>query len=674
MKAMGNRIQDICEVRLLLTLLIFIPVLGFAQTKEQESEMVTIRNQATFLHAEAEGETAEQAKKNAVKALMDAVMTEFGSALPNTIDRSSLEAEAASAMSQSKVSFNPELVEWERRRTFYAFAYISKINAQRFLATKVTQAFRDVSKFTFADAYADDQQTAVSNAQSALIQQFQVTVDASQSLTETETNNEYNSAFQSQTKAFSRMSLIGLKQLTFTVGEQSYAFVYISHEDKEESFLVAKNKVISLVQEGAKQEGYGNFSRAAKNYYIGYILADTYYKPIDYTFEDGSKTNNLKQALKSKVEDYLQTVDIEVKPAYEIAEQNIAAPFVAKRGSDRMNGVVYQYSVQGYDYVNTINYGRGKFEFTDYYPVERIEVFPVRFIFDLQEEMAANPTLAELEPDRKFFIVRPIEVDFSNVFKVTIEAYFNGIDVTFSLHTRNVSAFTAKWEFGDGFEEIGLNPTHTYNELKQFPVKVTVNGDNFLTDTKIVDLEEGVLKSGAQRLMAAVAPPRVTPIQVPAPMKEVELKDTTTVPEPVVEEAEEVAEQDSVIAIPEPEVQQDTVVTVPEPEPVAEEPVAMEKPEELAPDLFQSLMKYKSFTGLMRVLQAKQKQGELEFAGKQSDLFDSSGALVIVADQKRVYDHMLFVSNRYIKLSNGEEIVNLAEKYSGKYMIWVQKN
>jgi hypothetical protein len=51
----------------------------------------------------------------------------------------------------------------------------------------------------------------------------------------------------------------------------------------------------------------------------------------------------------------------------------------------------------------------------------------------------------------------------------------------------------------------------------------------------------------------------------------------------------------------------------------------------------------------------------------------SSGALVIVADKQKVYAYLLFAANRYLDLKTGEEIVNLKDKFSGKYQIWVQK-
>ena len=687
---------------------IFAPLSLWAQTDSQKTEMERIRASSTYLYVESsEQENAEAAKSEVLKKLSDLIMQNYGTSLPQTIDRSSLEGESEARQSISRKNFNPLVVEWDRRgRKFYAFAYIQKVEAQRYLALLATAPFRNTGQFTFADAYAKEQQIAISTAQGNLITQFQVNIETSQSSSISEVNGKVDEAFSSQTKAFSRMNLIGLKQLTFTVGEQAYAFVYISNEDKEESFAAARNKVISIVKEGEKQEGWGNYSRAAKQYYIAYILSDTYYKPIEYTFGDGTQSKNLKQVLKSRVEDYLQTVDIEIKPAYEIAEQNIVAPFIIKKGNDRMNDVIYQYEVQGYDYVNPVQYGRGKLEFTDFFPVERREIIPMRFQLDITEDMQANPTLAELAPTRKFVVVRPIEVDFSNVFKVTVEAIFNGIDVTFSLYTRNVVETTAKWSFGDGYEVVSLNPTHTYNEMRQFPVTVVVNGDDFLTDTKIVDLEQGILRSGQNAVMAAVASVSAVTVQPDLPTLTVAATDSMTtesMASVVVDSLKKASPDTTVIAVPDSAVVAETIVVVDTtkveevvvekpvapvvvkdtvvvkkvvevaPQPVVEKDTkAIEKPEELADDVFKELMKYKSFRGLTTVLARKKEAGEIQF-GNQKDIFDSSGAMVVVADQKKVYDYLLFAGNRYISLTTGEEIVNLSDKFKNKYQIWVQK-
>ena len=78
-------------------------------------------------------------------------------------------------------------------------------------------------------------------------------------------------------------------------------------------------------------------------------------------------------------------------------------------------------------------------------------------------------------------------------------------------------------------------------------------------------------------------------------------------------------------------------------------------------------------SGLLTYLRARQEQQILTF-GKQADIIDSDGAMILVADQEKVFDRLIFSQNRYYSVASGEEISSLSEKFRGKYLIWVKRN
>jgi len=77
--------------------------------------------------------------------------------------------------------------------------------------------------------------------------------------------------------------------------------------------------------------------------------------------------------------------------------------------------------------------------------------------------------------------------------------------------------------------------------------------------------------------------------------------------------------------------------------------------------------------GLLTYLKTQKERNELTF-GKQADILDSEGSLILVADQEKVYERLIFSQNRFYMINSGEEIPSLVEKFNGKYLIWVKRN
>jgi hypothetical protein len=642
-----------------------------AQSREVEDQIEQLKQRSDVIYVQVESEISKQdALQQANLKLKREILQKYGRKVQmgsGSMDDLELKVQLQKVPVESKTFY------WDRRRSFHIFAYVTQEAAQQYVIDRTTFVYRDPDKYTFANATHPDAETALNQARSNLITQFQVTVQSEQTSVISEVNGEIDDRFKSQTRAFSKMSLNGLKTLTFDVGDQTYAFAYISHEDKEASFSTAKNRVLSLVEEGERQWEWGNYSRAINNYYRAYILSDAYYQSIPYEFKDGTTTKDLQETLRLKVEGFFQTMDVEMHPAYEIAEQDIVAPFKIKKGEDLVNKITYKYDVQGYNNVGAINYGKGKLEFTNYYPNERVEVFPVQFGVDITQEVESDPVLQELAPARKFFVERPVRVDFSNVFKVTIEAYFDGVDITYSVHTRNLVATTAKWEFGDGETTVGLNPTHQYNELKIFPVSVVVNGDPALTDTKYIDLEQGILRNNPPKPLLASAAQQDVAVRTESAAEvpqdstaDISSSDPTadsTMASPEEEESNVAADTSKTVA-DNSDQNVETKAVVPE--------VKQETYKDHMTNKLAKIAEYRSMQGLLVTLKRMKKEGQIEY-GKQTDLFDSEGALVIIADRRKVYDHLIFMNNRYIRTDTGEEMVDLSKRYSGKFQIWVKE-
>ncbi|MGM0589985.1 MAG: PKD domain-containing protein [Bacteroidota bacterium] len=641
-----------------------------AQSREIEDKIERIKQRSNVVYVQVSSDLSKQdAEEKAMLELKESVLQRYGSNVAvgsGSIDDLQLKLEL------KKVGLDARTFYWDRRRDHYIFAYVEEEQAQQYVIDRATFAFRDPDSYTFSNATHPDEETALNQARANLITQFQVTVQAEQRSQITEVNGEVNDKFSSQTRAFSKMSLIGLKTMTFNIGDNTYAFAYISHEDKEESFAAAKNRVLSLVQEGERQWNWGNYSRAVNNYYRAYILSDAYYKPITYEFSNGNSTKDLQETLRLKVEEFFQTMEVDVRPAYEIAEQDIVAPFKLKKEDDLVNRVTYKYEVQGYSHVNQINYGKGKLEFTNYYPNERVEVFPVEFGIDISQELESDPVLRELEPARKFFVSRPIQVDFSNVFKVTIQAYFDGVDITYSVETRNLVATTAQWDFGDGETTVGLNPEHSYKRLGVFPVNVVVNGDSKLSDTKYLDLEQGILRNDPPQTLLASAESTQTPSSAPTTAQPTPSAENSSQPlesEASVKDSVTTSGQDSSDDTSEQEEESKQTALVKQVSDVKQETYR-----DYITDTYKKITEYRSLGGLSTTLKRLQKKGTIEY-GKQSSLFDSEGALVIVADLQKgtVIDFLIFKENRYIRTKTGEEMTNLNEKYSGKRTLWVKE-
>lgn len=655
-----------------------------AQDKEVKKRIENIKSQPEMIYVEMTADDATTAREKAEDALLKEVNNRL-THLNMLGEEGDDFQELRNKIGQTKVKLDYQSLSWTSWRKATVFAYISRTDAKMYTINKATYPIRNSRDYTFAEAKSPTEQEALGLARSNLITQFYVRVQSQQQSVIREENDEVDESFESQVRATSKMSLIGLKTQTFEVGENYYAVAYISDANKEESFSAAKNKILSVVEEGDRQWDWGNYSRAINAYYRAYILCDSYYKPINFTFKDGTETDDLKSTLRLKVEEYFQTADIDVRPAYEIGEEDIRAPFKMSKGDDLANRIIYQYRIQGYNQVDNLNYGKGKLEFTSYYPTERIEIFPVRFLVDISEELKSDPLLQELEPTRKFFVVRPIRVDFTNVFKVTIQAYLDGPEVTYSLEARNMVATTARWDFGDGESMVDLNPTHRYEDLNVKKVEVMVNGDPKLTDTKYVYLREGIVRNSPKKgdRLEDETKPAEPVATIPEPQADEAIKAADSTIEEMADAATvDSSTADSMVAA----VQQtgdtgliasrtDSVtMVIPDVESVPE-PKQQKTYQDYLNETYDQLASYETFSGLAKTLQRLEKEGAIEF-GNQSDLFDSEGAMVILAnpESRRISDRLIFLNNRYIRIKTGEEMTNLTERYKGTRQIWVKIN
>jgi hypothetical protein len=653
---------------------------AIAQSSEQNAAMANIKNDPTRLWVTADGASAEEALNAARAKLSEAARTKFRSietaivsALPETED-------AASLTTRLKFELRGNAIEWQlpakkkQPAVFSAFEYADEKEARLFVIDRALAPLRNPKKFKWGEGYAPDAEKARTISRENLIGQISQTIEMATLSSTSEVNGKNSQTFQSRTSAFSKMTLQGVSSTPAVDidGKNKLVISWITLEDLEKSFAPAKSRVLTALAEAGKYEQLNNFQAALQNYYKAYLYAEGYYSSIPYTFPGESvETPDMRAGAQARIEKILGGMTITMKPAYEITEGAIFIPFEAKYNGQRVSGVQFETTIGSNRIMERVRGGRGRLELSNYEPAEKEETFDLAFGVDISEELQRDAELQLFEPARRLRLIRSINADFSNIFKVTILARFDGPTVYFQAQSKNIAALGGRWDFGDGEISTELNPKHTYEKDGVYKVTLVLNGDSTLTDTKFVYLRDQLLRRTKAEDVAATASAMllapVTPPPVPEP---VVLPET---PAPVVKTPkEEVKGQE-----PKPQPKSEPLPDPkPEPKPALvkrteAEIFAGKKEAAKAKDVYEEIRFIEVTDQLMRVLTRKKIAGEF-IVGKQSDLPDSEGAMVIVADKKMVLDKLVFSANRFMSLKNGEEITDLKERYAGKSVIWVQ--
>lgn len=657
-----------------------------AQTADQTGTVSVIKADNSKVWAQAEGPSAAEALAAARLQLTESARLKYRN-LETAIENAFPETEDTQKLAKLKVDLKSNSIEWaiavkKKPTVFVAFVYVDVKDARKFVMDRALAFIKSNKKLKWGEAFGESAEKAITGSKENLISQISLTIETATSLSTTEQSSGVSETFQNRTRAFSKMTLQGVQTISpIDLEGTFYTLSYISSDDLEKSFAPVKARVLTAAEEGQKYEAIGNIQAALQNYYKAYLYADGYYTAMPYKFKgQDAETPDIRAGLKARIEQVLGTMSIRLKPAYELGEELISVPFEVFYNNVRVSGVNYEVNVGGNVISDRVRGGRGRLELSRFEPSDRTEMFDVRFGVDISEDLQRDTDLQMFEPVRRIRMLRNVEADFSNIFKVNIEATFQGADVFFQAKTKNIAALAGKWNFGDGEESTDLNPKHTYTTDGVFKVELFVNGDTTLKDVKYVYLKDQQLRrtkkeelnSTATAMLLAPVQAALTPVvETVAEVK----KDSVATPAVEVK----VEEKKDSVAVKPPEpapapanlAPPEMVETKPA-EPLSEAKIfEIQKNAAKAKDAYEELRYIEITSQLERVLTRMKRAGEF-IIGQQKDLPDADGAMVIIADRKNVVDKLVFSQNRYMSLVTGQEITDLKTRYSGKSIIWIQ--
>jgi len=654
-----------------------------AQPKSIQREIDEIKKTKSTLYISVTEKTIEEARSKAKKMLIDKVLGNFRiiDDIPTlgSVEDESMQGSNLRQMIRNMPLNSKELTWGKKGKDETIFLYILDYDAKEYAVKRATIKYRNPNEYSFADGYATLEKDALGYARGNLITQFSAkvssetnltkkerTVDVTQAgvsvsrttdLTKTENEKGYKEDYKSNTqlkefedklkanvyqeeleiknRVFSQMSLQGLKTITINLWDEYYAFAYISNEDKIKSFDVIKSKITASAVEADRAFKSGNVLTGLKGFYKTYILSDTYFGNVEHTFEDGTKTENLQENMRSRIDALLKDeVEVITRPAYMIDERDVVAPFQLVYKERPLDGLRYAFKFQSFNFNEILKNGRGRLNLPGYLPEYKSESFQISFFIDISDDIKSDPTIKELEPLKRLEITKNIKIDFTNVFRFGVEAGFTGKRVEFEINKiDNKLIREVRWVLGDGEERYTTDTKliYTYEELGEYTVTVEINGVPSLSVNRFLDLSTKRIK--AKEPLRSVVAEASVPVVAP------------------------IAEEKGVSAI--------ESITVQKNNP--------EKIEIKLNTYYKEISDIKTTRGLLTYLKARKDRNELTF-GKQADILDSEGSLILVADQEKVHEQLIFSQNRFYLIESGEEIPSLVEKFSGKYLIWVKRN
>lgn len=667
---------------LIVVLFSVIPVWLFAQPREIKRSISEIQSQKGTFYITATEKTTESARQKAKKLLIERVLGNFRQIddIPTVGSADETLQESIVRKRVATLPFRAQEFTWGKEgKEISVFMYINDFDAKDYTVKRATARYRDTSAYSFAEGYAKEEKDALAYARGNLITQFSAKVSSETNITKSERTVDYNdvglnvskqttlekkenakgikedysnkttleeydkkgtaSVYQEEmeikNRVFSQMTLQGLKTITIDLVDEYFAFAYISTDDKIKSFEVVKSKITASATSADRAFQAGNYISALRGFYKTFILSDTYFGNVEFTFTDGTQTDNLQQAMRAKIDAMLKDeVEVLIRPAYQIDERDIVAPFQMMYQGKPLNGLNYQFKYQNYNFFEPLKNGRGRINLPGYTPEYRLESFKLSFFIDISEDLKSDETLRELEPLKRFEVTKNIEVDFTNIFRFGVQAEFVGKRVEFTLTKIDPKLVReVRWELGNGEERYTSEPKliYTYEQLGNYEVTVELNGEPKLLIKRFLDLS-------------------TKRIRVTEQLREI----VAEVPEPTEEEIKTSAVQEIVVQQPSKE-------------------ESAPKIEIKLNEWYREVSQIETTAALLSYLKARQEQHILTF-GKQSDMLDSEGSMILVADQQKVFERLIFSQNRFYSITSGEEISSLSEQFRGKYLIWVKRN
>jgi hypothetical protein len=647
-----------------------------AQPKNIKQAIAELESeQKGFFAAFGKANTLDEARQQARREIESQILAAFRVSEPIFSNLNDEVEQQQVRLRLLQLPMNAKELSWGKKGKEEVYLYVSNIEAKNYAVQRATIAFRNPQVYQYGEAFATKQDDAIAISRGNLITQFSAKITAETNLTTsektvsidqegklvsttsdlktTETNGKFDEKFSvsnkvtdfqesktgtvfeeefvAKNRVFSQMTLQGLQTITLNLGDEWYAFAYITLEDKAKSFEAVKSKILAAAGEADRSFAEGNLVSGLKGWYKTYILTDTYYEAIPYQFIDGTQTENLQESMRSRIDAFLKDqVQVLARPAYQIDEKDIVAPFQFLYQEKPLDGLLYQFKFKSYNFTEVLRNGRGRLSLPGYLPEYPAESFTINLFIDITDDLKSDPTIKELEDVKRLSVSKSIQVDFRNIFKYSVEATFYGKRVDLKLVNINPSLVReVRWELGDGEERYTSESTlsYTYDDISRYVLNVELNAEPSLKITRYVDLQEKRIRVNESAREPIATIQKITP------------------------------EEESVSAI----ANMSALANTMKPQKVVVNPA------------YKEIAEVQTTRGLLTLLTSKKEKGELIF-GKQADILDSEGSLIIVADQEKVFERLVFSQNRFYKVDTGTEVVSLSESYRGKYLIWVKKN
>lgn len=360
-------------------------------------------------------------------------------------------------------------------------------------------------RYHWGEANAMDRQEAIDLARQNLVERIFVVVVSDQSFVQSEVDDEYSSAFRSQTRALSRLQLRGLEVHTEQRRDRSWlALAYIDRGEFQRSLDIEAERIASKLNEALSQEQRGSMSRAIPLYFEAYL--STYFHPMPlYTDRDVHGTRTvLRNYARSKITDWLRSAQIDVSQVRSRTSGQNVELYIDKEARDNrgpLEHLTISLNRPGYG-SHPVTSGR-----TSVYLDRAPESLNQRFEFQisLQESMISDADLRSLAVEMAPVVVRTFDIDFSDVVRVNFEAvHLRGNQYRLIPDIQNLSVYDIRWELPAGRTYTESVPTHNFGDFDS-PQLITLvlNQDRDLTIRKKL-LPSGELVDAAQ---VQVSPP-----------------------------------------------------------------------------------------------------------------------------------------------------------------------
>lgn len=617
---------------LALLFVVCLSVVSHAQNRDQRRVIQSVTSDADYVFAEVTSPNVELLEEQAVRLLYQALGAAYASQ-SQTLARVEAGVRDSQPFIYTRIP-GMEFISWSKGREFEGFAYIKKQSAIRPFIEYRLHRLLVGNRYMVGQSFSSDAAEAISDSRRDLLSQIQVTIVSRQDMSVVMENDEMSSAFQNRVQAFSNLTLLGLRQVqALSFDDQFLGISYISLEDLDRSMELTREKVHSYVREGRLFEESKQLSRALQQYYKAYLYAGSYYKTLDGEL-DGADVANLRIALEAKIKRMIDASEIRVRPAYEMSERNIVAPFEFVQSGHRFTNLQFRFDFESTSQIEQIRFGEGKLNLVNYVPSQSKEVFEVSFWVDLGDDLYNDAYLASFEPINRIQVRREMQVSFQNVMKASIVAQFEQKKVYFQVQGRNLVPRAVSWNFGDGTELLQQNPSHTYADNQIYEVVAVVNHDENIVARAWVDIGKSVIHTRR--------PPDA--------------------PEPVAVRGLVAGPIPAQIAVP---------AVVPESVGKPEEGLNSASKLDIAKTQFAEYIPIRNSRRLIQQLQQDAANSTVTF-GSRAEFESLNELVVVIADPMNVYEMLLFLGDKYVSLHSGQEFVDLASFASeSRREIWI---